>query len=253
MKSIALLCLTILFMSCVSAPQGSTIADSPSSSSIQGVEYNQTFTYNLIAFTGDKPDFQYPVEVVNFFISNFKSTFRVSNITILSRSNATFDNLKAAVDPYKNVDGVVNIILYSGHGSTVEFESYLPIQYKSFFEYLNTTTTPTIVLAANCNSGNLSKYLKPGTPITLITASMPDVTTSSGSNNGVYLDMLASIIYALQEGTSIDSDGDHQIQIDELVSAASANAAENIETYGKGWARFGVYLWGDDTRVVATY
>jgi len=240
-------------MSCVSAPQGSTIADWPSSSSIQAVEYTQTFTYNLIAFTGDKPDFQYPVEIVNFFIDNFKSTFRVNNITILSGSTATFDNLKAAVDPYKNVDDAVNIILYSGHGSKFEFATYSPIQYKSFFEYLNMTTTPTIIFAANCNSGNLSKYLKPGTPITLITASMPDVSTSSGSNNGVHLNMLASIIYALQGGTSIDSDGDRQILIGEVVSAASGIAAENIERHGKGWARFGVYLWGDDTRVVATY
>jgi len=240
-------------MSCVSAPQGSTIADRPSSSSIQGVEYTQTFTYNLIAFTGDTSTFQYPVEIVNFFIDNFKSIYNVSNVTLLTGANATFDKLKAVVEPYRNVANVVNIILYSGHGNMYGFNAYADIQYRNFIQYFDTFITPTIILVDSCHSGNLSRFLKPNTNLTVITGSAPDTTTSSGSGGGVQLNMLASIIYALKEGTSIDSNSDRQILIDELVSAASANAAENIETYGKGWARFGVYLWGDDTRVVATY
>jgi len=240
-------------MSSVSTPQGTTRTDWPSSSSIQAVEYTQTFTYNLIAFTGDKPDFHYPVEVVNFFINNFKSTFRVSNITILSGSTATFDNLKIVVEPYRNVTNAVNIILYSGHANMYGFNAYTDIQYRAFVQYFDTFITPTIILVDSCHSGNLSRFLKSNTNLTLITGSAPDTTTSSGTSGGVQLNMLASIIYALKEGTSIDSNSDRQILIDELVSAASANAAENIEAYGKGWARFGVYLWGDDTRVVATY
>lgn len=248
----------LLFVSCVSTPVAVTevvpeVSVSATVAAPVVVEYTHTYTYNIVAFTGDTSTFQYPVEIVNFFIDNFKSIYNVSNVTLLTGANATFDKLKAVVEPYRNVANVVNIILYSGHGNMYGFNAYADIQYRNFIQYFDTFVTPTIILVDSCHSGNLSRFLKPNTNLTVITGSAPDTTTSSGGDGGVQLNMLASIIYALQTGIELDTDKDGDISILEVVSEAVTITEHNISTYGKGWARFGVFLWGEDDRVVATY
>lgn len=243
----------LLFVSCVSTPVAVTEVIPEINTPASKVEYTHTHTYNIIAFTGDTSSFQYPIEIVNFFIEEFKSNYNVSGVTFLKGSDVTFNNVKMAIEPYKNVDNIVNIIIYSGHGDSRFLNAYENIVQKDFAQYLDTIITPTIVLINSCYSGNIGGFLKPNSNITLITGSAPNASTSSGGNNGIHLNMLASIIYAIRLGIALDTDKDGDISILELVSEALEITKENIEKHGKGWANFGVFLWGKNDRVVATY
>lgn len=242
--------LAVIFMfSCTSTPQPTLAKETEvliKESKIDG------YSFNLVIMTGETPDFSYPLEITKFFTDEIGNYISILKTTMLSGSNATLSNLITAIEPYRSSPNIISIIVYDGHaGSSEMVTAGETIPYQRFVDEIeNNISSPTLVILGSCYSGNASKYLNTDTKIALFTSSPIELSSSSGSNNGVELSVLGSIIYALSSLEDVDNNNDGKITASELAARAMIVSDVNSENYGwyegKKWANFGVYFWGAD-------